>query len=304
MQVNLYPRGKLPLVWFVDDANIFIVNAYDEGVPLYLEGKKRSPQSGFTFAHYLMEEVNPKLRVTLAFVIAPKYAAAGLPQLQRFERPISDPRLRNLHEELQRWIEAHRDRCEVVVHGWTHQTYNYNPADELNPGGWEYTRRSEWFKHPKPVEVYTKCVETLERLGYSVEPRAFSAPGGRADVETLRELRNSPYRVIAKFTTQLANFPVDYGVIADKPLYLDSIDIWVLPVNIFPSTPFDEVERMIDKRVPLSYISHGYEPCVPWEADVSTVEFFERLTAKYEGEIVFLTMGEYADFLYNQAHKT
>ena len=255
---------------------------------------------------------------------------------KKFDKDIREECYQELHRQFQQWIAAHPENCEVVVHGWNHRNPDYltNGAWESMPGV-DYSKRSEWYRHPAPEENYNRCVKTLEGLGYSVKTSTFSSPGGRADVSTLKALRNSnavragahrrsltasraraiarakcvsirlpsAYKVIEKIATQPANFPPDYGVESDlKPLYLEQIDFFVFPWHVTPGTSLERIEELIAQQIPIYYANHGYEPCVPWETDLRTIEMFKFLHEKYSDQLIYLTANEYTDFLYEQLH--
>ncbi len=262
-QMNYYPEDKIPFVWIIDDTNIFLINSYRHQAPLCLERVKHSSKSALSFVNYIINSINQNIKVSLSFSIDPQYERAGLFTLRSFDSSLMGNHLKGLHREFQDWLRRYGNSCEVVVHGWNH----CNP-DYLSDGYWntmpgvDYNRRSEWYKHPDSVRLFGKCVKALTNLGYTVETSVFSSPGGRVDVETLRKLKVSEYKVIGKYYTQPDNLAVDFQQpISEKPIYLKSIDALIFPMGLRPTEAstnlLEEIKALIENRTG-SYFSQ------PW----------------------------------------
>jgi hypothetical protein len=303
MKINFYPQDKIPFVWIIDESNVFVTEPFRTESPFLIKGRHHDSRSVFTFVNYLIEEFNNELKVSFPFIVAPQYSSAGLKNLWKFETPITLKHLQPFHNDFQSWIDDHQECCEVVVHGWTHKIYNFDPSYQNlppDPKYWEYTRRSEFFLHPYPERNFSWIVDTLEGLGYHVKTNVFSSPGGRVDKETLKKLRNSKYQVIGKYVTQLRNFPVDYGVETEFPLYLPGIDVFVFPWNLGPPRSLKEVDNLVKRKIPLFYINHAYEPTEAYKYDLRTIKTFQYIYENYSDEIVFMKMSEYSEFLHKQ----
>lgn len=301
---NLYPEGKIPFIWYIDDANIFVTDAFYHKAPLYEEQRPHSDLSGFTFVNYIITQVDPKVKVTFPLVVSPEYEASDILWLHMYDKSLADGRLSDLNRQFQRWLREHRENAEVGVHGWSHWNRDY-----LTDGSWEtmpgvgFNRRSEWYRHPDPASNLEHCAKALRMAGYEADISAMSICGGRMDGQTMQALRRSKYQVKSFWQTSDC-WPYDIGREPGRhPVYVEEMDVWVVPPLLEPSFDIiEQVEALIDARVPISYCIHAYEPTTDayHGEDLLTVRMFEHLREHRANQVAYMTMGEYSRFLAQQ----
>ena len=285
MQPEWTLDGRIPIIWVIDDFNTALSAACRQGAKLFdAEGAGRMRR--------LVDETSAC--VSLNLVIAPEYARAGIPMLADLETPMHDPALDPYHAELQEWLMQMGDRVEVTVHGWTHRMDAYSPEVEINPGGWEYTRRSEWLYHPDPVANYRRCVDALAGLGYRLTPHVFSNCGGHMDKVTLANLRSSEFGVLAKFPTQPEACATDYPEIDEMPAYLPDVDVFVFPWAASAGSTREDLQALLEAGKPIFLVNHGYEFYDPWFQQMATPTALRELVADHADELVFVRYGDYA----------
>lgn len=284
--------GRVPLIWVVDDFNSALALAERNGIDLF------GPR-GLGRLKDLIHDTDACLSVN--FVIEPEYTRAGLPGMDALETPMRDPSMRTYHDQVQAWLHELHDRAEVTVHGWSHRIAAYSPEIEINPGGWEYTRRSEWLYHPDPVGNYRRCVGALTRLGYQPVTHVFSNCGGRMDKRTLRQLRRSEFGVLAKFPTQVEACAADYPELLEMPGYLPDVDAFVFPWNASMRSTAEELEELLGMRTPIFLLNHGYEFFDPWFEQMTSYAALRRFVADHGDELVFVRYGDYANIMHERA---
>lgn len=291
MQPEWTLNGKIPVIWVIDDFNTALSAACREGSGLFdAQGAGRLRQ--------LMEETCAHLSIN--FVIVPEYARAGIPSLAELEIPMHDPALKPYHDELQEWLGQMGDRVEVTVHGWTHRMQSYSSDVEINPGGWEYTRRSEWLYNPSPVANYRRCIDALTELGYHPVKHVFSNCGGRMDRNTLRRLRNSEFRVLAKFPTQPEACRADYPDVCEMPSYLEDIDAFVFDWGASCQSEPADFERLFVNGKPIFLVNHGYEFYAPWFKLAKSYNGLHDFVREHSNDLVFVRYGAYAKTMHER----
>lgn len=283
--------GRVPLVWVVDDFNSALALAGRNGTELF------APRALGRLAR-LVNDTDARLSIN--FVIEPEYTRAGLAGMEALETPMRDPGVRAHHDRLQAWLRELDDRAEVTVHGWSHRIVTYSPEMEINPGGWEYTRRSEWLHHPDPVGNYRRCVTALTQLGYRPVTHVFSNCGGRMDKETLRQLRRSEFGVLAKFPTQVEACVADYPEILEMPGYLPDVDAFVFPWNASAGSTPEDLEELLGMRTPIFLLNHGYEFFDPWFEQMTSHAALRQFVAARGDELVFVRYGDYAKIMHER----
>ena len=283
--------GRAALVWVVDDFNSALALAERNATELF------APQGLGRLAD-LVNDTGARLSVN--FVIEPEYTRAGLEGTGDLETPMHDPRMRPFHDQSQAWLRKMGDRAEVTVHGWSHRMAAYSPENEIDPGGWEYTRRSEWLDHPDPVANYRRCVAALTELGYEPATHVFSNCGGRMDKATLRKLRCSEFAVLAKFPTQETACAADYPEIGEMPGYLPDVDAFVFPWSVSMNASLGDLERLVDQKRPVFLLNHGYEFFDPWFGLMTSHAALRRLVADRGDELVFVRYGDYAKIMHER----
>ncbi len=117
------------------------------------------------------------------------------------------------------------------------------------------------------------------------------------DKETLRQLRDSEFGVLAKFPTQEEACATDYPELGEMPGYLPDIDAFVFPWNAsWASTPAD-LEQLLDARTPIFLVNHGYEFFDPSFGQMESYRAMRQLVADHADELVFVRYGDYAKIM-------
>ena len=70
-EFNFLPDGKVPFIWTIDESNDFVTVPHVANAPVITPGAERATGSPMTFVDYIIREINPAAKVSLAFVIAP-----------------------------------------------------------------------------------------------------------------------------------------------------------------------------------------------------------------------------------------
>lgn len=287
--------GRVPVIWVVDDMNAALAAHLREGRGLM------SPDWGVGRLRASVEEVDARLSIN--FVISAEYEQAGLPSLAPLQAPLLSPKMASCNEELQRWIASLGERIEVMVHGWTHRMEGYGPEVEIDPGGWEFTRRSEWLFHPDPVGNLRRCLEALRTAGYDPVSHVISNCGGRMDKGTLRTLRECEFGVLAKFPTPEAALKADYPDVPEMPWYLEDVDAFIFPWPLSDASSADDMEALFQQGKPLFLLSHGHNFCDPYGMSVLD-ETLPRFLEAHRKEVVFVRYGDYARLMLERVHGT
>ena len=178
---------------------------------------------------------------------------------------------------------------------------SYSSAVEINPGGHEYTRRSEWLFHPDPVANYERCLNALLELGYEPAEHIFSSCGCRMDYGTFRKLRHSRFGVLAKFPTLDEECRVDYPAIPEMPWYVADLDAFVFPWAYGMQSNLQDFERGLETGRPIFLLNHGYEFCDPWFENNRSYRGLREFGAAHRDELVSVRYGDYARLLHARA---
>ena len=286
--------GKIPFIWVIDDVNQGFPTPDLTGLSLFDDrylGRLRS----------LVNELNAKICIN--FVIQPEYAKAGLKDISDLETPLAEPVWRPYHRELQDWLAELGDRAEVIVHGWTHRMANYTPEIELDPGGWEFTRRSEWLFHPDPVGNFDRNLEALRKLGYQPVTHVLSNCGGRLDRETLRKLRQSPHQMLIKFPTHETVRRADYPEVPSMPWYLGDLDAFIFAWDLKRDHGPEDFEAAFARRKPIFLVNHGHEFGDRTRFQkVRSIGAMLRFFEAHSNELFFVRLGDYSRLMHQRVH--
>jgi len=286
-------EGKIPIIWVIDDMNTALAAALRSGTRLFEKGK------GLGILRQLVDRTQASLSIN--FTIVPEYVRAGLPALAELEISMYDPAMAPYHRELQEWLAALGERAEVTVHGWSHRMDSYNREVEINPGGWEYTRRSEWLYIADPIANYQRCFNALTDLGYRPIRHVFSSCGGRMDRDTFRQLRNSKFGVLAKFPTQPEACRADYPEVPEMPWYLEDVDGFIFAWEARIGSNKAVFEHLLNNRKPIFIVSHGYEFYNPWWfKNRRSVDAFLVFIQEHRNDLVFIRYGDYTRIMHNR----
>ena len=283
-------KGKIPIIWVIDDFNTLLASACISGSLLFDSGQ------GLDRLRQLVDRTHASFSIN--FIIKPEYARAGLSWQKELEITMLSPKMEPYHDELQEWLNVLGDRCEVTVHGWSHRMSSYSAALLSNPD-WQYTKRSEWLYNPNPVGNYRRCLEALRELGYQPIQHAFSNCGGRMDYGTFRKLRKSKFGVLTKFPTMAEVCKIDYPGIPEMPWYIPDLDAFVLPWGLGWNNDEDDFICLFNSHKPIFLVNHGYEFCDPWFNEMRSYQALYNFVRDYGNDLVFIRYGDYVKIIYD-----
>ena len=122
------------------------------------------------------------------------------------------------------------------------------------------------------------------------------------DRETLRQLRNSEFRVLAKFPTQLEACRADYPEVREMPSYLEDIDAFVFDWGASCQSDLADFERLFVSGKPIFLVNHGYEFYAPWFKHVKSCNGLRDFVREHSDDLVFARYGAYAKTMHDRVH--
>ena len=122
-------------------------------------------------------------------------------------------------------------------------------------------------------------------------------------IDWFRKLRNSEFGVLAKFPTQSEACTADYPDVPEMPWYLEDVDAFILPLDLWRLDGYEDFERIWEKQRAIFLINHGHEfgtrvRFVPVKSTPALIRFVEA----HRDEIVFVRYGDFMRTMHERVH--